>query len=150
MLSLNIYININSHSQTINLRDMMNMPNYLNNLRQHNNLFYNPLYKFLLNFHNSTAIINLLYNCLSLDFNLLIFNWWSHLHFGKDIFYYFRSNELLDLVCYLFYFLSAYFYFNWHFLYHLDCFVLLNDISLQSLFPHWHFNWNFLVMNQID
>lgn len=149
MLSLNIDININSHTQTINLRDMMNMPNNLDNLRQHHNLFYHSLDKFLLNLHNPTAIINLLNYCLSLHFNLLILNWRSHLHFGEDIPHHFGSYKLFNLVCYLFYFLSADLYFDRHLLRNLNSFYLLNYISLHPLLSHRYFHWNLLVMNQI-
>lgn len=149
-LGLNIDVNINSNSKTVNFRNMMDMLHNLDDLRKHNDFLHNSFDDSFLNLYFFVGIVNLLNNSLSSHMNFLILNWSSYFNFRVNLLDNFVGNELLDFISNFFDLFAANFNLNWHLLDNFNLFNLLDDISLHSFLSDRHINWNFLIVKKMN
>ena len=85
LLGLHVDILIDGYSQTVDLTDVMDIPYYLHDLREHDYFLYDSFYDFILSLNELVGVGQLLDDCFASHFNYLILNRRSDLDLGADL-----------------------------------------------------------------
>jgi len=150
MLGMDVDINSNCNTKTIDLRDVMDVSYYLYDLRHHDDLFDYFLDDSIVGLEIDVALSELLDDSFSWNLNQLCLRWNTYSNFSLDLLDNFLGNESFYLFLDLCKFLAVDLDRNRYLFYKLNWFVLFDNVSMNQSLSCGNSNWNLFIVDQVD